>query len=128
MKSPFQFINKANGFYLPYILFIITICFIVLTASINIYKNDIQITNKHVEQIKIETLFQMGRAKLKQDIKKKKPFKDGDEITYNFQEETVKIKVSPLGESSFQLHFTIRTDKDTNYTFTNRLRLEFDTD
>ncbi|MGM8213494.1 hypothetical protein ACLIBH_12020 [Virgibacillus sp. W0430] len=123
MKNQFNFINKEAGFYLPFVLFIITICFIILTASINMYKNEIEVTHKQLEQIKVETLFQISRTKLKNEIKENK-FKHTNQITYQLQDGFVTITFMPIEENSYQMHFTILTNKNTYYELTNRLNMK----
>ncbi|MGM8365125.1 hypothetical protein ACLIBG_06510 [Virgibacillus sp. W0181] len=124
MKNQSPFTNRESGFYLPYVLFIITIIFIVITASIQVYSNDIQMTRKHLEQLKIETLFQISRTKLKEDIKNNSPsIRNKDHVIYVLPEGTVTINFMPLEVNTFQLHFTILTDENTTYTLTNKLKI-----
>src|SRR5690625_7920843 len=59
--------NNEAGFFLPYVLFITTLIFIIITANINTYQKEILISKMHSDQIQFETLFQMGHVTLKKE-------------------------------------------------------------
>ncbi|QGS68865.1 hypothetical protein CV093_11790 [Oceanobacillus sp. 143] len=54
---------------MPYVLFIIAIVYIIVTTNIAMYRNDLQLTENQIEQVKIETLFQMQREQFKQEFR-----------------------------------------------------------
>src|SRR5699024_11661829 len=68
MKKHFSFSNQ-RGFFLPYILFIIALVFIIVSANIKIYQNEIHTMEHLTEQIHIESLLQMGYMKYKDQMK-----------------------------------------------------------
>src|SRR5699024_12432963 len=67
MKKQLSFTNSL-GFILSYVLFLIMIIFIVLSASIHIYKKEMLMTHQHIEQQKIESLIQIGITMFKEEL------------------------------------------------------------
>lgn len=122
MKKRLSFINNQSGFFLPYVLFITSLVFIFITSNISIYQNELQITDRQVEQLKIETLFQMGRAKLKENIEM---FEAGNTATYLFQDGSVEILIEDWDDNKYKLFFTILTKGNQyKYYFRNILQLD----
>src|SRR5699024_3718879 len=112
MKKQLSFTNSL-GFILSYVLFLIIIIFIVLSASIHIYKKEMLMTAQHIEQQKIESLIQMGITMFKEELLKKDI--DKDYITYTFPDGTVDILVKPLNvQYVLLLRLTVETDNDTS--------------
>ena len=106
--------NKEAGFFLPYVLFITSLVFIVITASINIYQQDIQITHQYIDQLRIETLFQMGQAKFKEEYL---PNEMGTiQVKYTFPDGMVTIVYNRIDDFQYKLHFTILTENDSYFT------------
>ncbi|MFC2948179.1 hypothetical protein [Virgibacillus sediminis] len=122
MKKYLYFMNKEQGFFLPYILIIIMIVLTGVTSGIHAYKNTIGVTGNHLEEIHIETLFQMGRAKLKQDLRNQRERLDNN-IQYNFPDGIVDINLNYMNEGMLKLQFKITTDRSqtemTNYLIIN---------
>ncbi|OZU89980.1 hypothetical protein CIL03_02265 [Virgibacillus indicus] len=114
MRKQLFFINNEKGFFLPYVLFIISIIFIVITANITNYKNEIYITDAYLEQLKIETLFQMGHAELKEDVKNSEDMID--KKSYIFPDGNVEISLISFTEEIFHFDFNISTRKHPQYS------------
>ncbi|HLR75272.1 MAG TPA: competence type IV pilus minor pilin ComGG [Virgibacillus sp.] len=112
MKKQLSFMNNS-GFILPYVLFIITIILIVLSASIHIYKQEINMTHHHIEQLKIETLIQMSIMAFKDDYLNDSL--DSGSVTYNFPYGTVHTDYSVETTSTILMQLTIRTDEHSSY-------------
>lgn len=122
MKKRLSFINNQSGFFLPYVLFITSLVFILITSNISIYQSELQITARQVEQLKIETLFQMGRAKLKENIEM---FEAGNKATYLFRDGSVEILIEDRKDNKYTLFFTILTKNNQYlYYFRNTLQLD----
>ncbi|HLQ98453.1 MAG TPA: hypothetical protein VK135_07160, partial [Candidatus Dormibacteraeota bacterium] len=66
MKKRSCIISDESGFFLPYVLFIVALVFIIITANIRTYQHEIEITYHHIERVKAETIIQMGLAKFKE--------------------------------------------------------------
>lgn len=121
MKKQLSFISKENGFFLPYVLFITSLIFILTTSNIAIYQNDLQITKNQIEQIRIETLFQMARSTFKANIS------DYDEqnniANYSFPDGKVEILIDSIEGEQYHLQFTMLTkEQGANYVITNILQ------
>lgn len=119
MKKQLYFMTKEKGFILPYTLFITTIILLLLTASINIYSREVQMTHQAVEQLKLETLFQMGRTKFKNELSTLNSH--NDTIVYTFPDGTVEIEYI-VGEDDHNLHFTIYTKNNSVISRVNTLK------
>jgi len=113
--------NNENGFILPYVLFITAIVIIIVTANISIYRNDIVITENQLEQIKIETLFQMGRTKLKKEMVNQE--EETSDVSYSFPDGIVKITINSSNSPVYKLYFTITTNNNATYTVANTLQI-----
>ncbi|MGY0692926.1 hypothetical protein ACW2QC_09085 [Virgibacillus sp. FSP13] len=121
MKNKSSYINRQGGFILPYVLFIVAIVLLVLTTKVNMYQNDIHIANNHIEQLEIETLLQMGRAKFVDEFSIE-TIKETGNKTYTFPPGIVKITYTRINEMEYQLLFQIST-KGKSYTNVNTLLL-----
>src|SRR5690625_2885206 len=121
MKKRLFFINES-GFILPYVLFLITIIFIVLTANIHIYKQETYNTHHHLEQLKIETLVQMGIMTFKNDYMDKNI--QTNEVTYTFPDGTVDISFVPKELNEHLLHIRAQTNDNSYYTTRNIINID----
>lgn len=109
--------NSDAGFFLPYVLLVTAIVFVFITATITMYASDGKITERHLEQVKIETLFQMARATFKEENETKEM--DSGETNYIFPYGNVDITHTPLDENRYELYFKITTDKNAVYSITH---------
>ncbi|WP_087971672.1 hypothetical protein [Oceanobacillus rekensis] len=122
MKNQLYSTTNEDGFILPYVLFIISLLFLLITANINHYQREIEITDRHIQQVRIETLFQMGREKVKSEIEH---IQLNDTLTYDFPNGEVRIEVKALKASNYELLFNITSDSNEHrYEITNILQVE----
>ncbi|RKQ37785.1 hypothetical protein [Oceanobacillus halophilus] len=120
MKNQLYTMTNQRGFMFPYVLFIITILLIFVTSSINFYRNDIQLTQQYLEHIRVETLFQMGREKYKQNITNSESISPSSEVTYEFPDGNVTILTKKIDGDNYHLFFTIYTKElNMKYTYTH---------
>lgn len=113
MRKQLSFMNE-DGFMLPYVLFIVTIILVVLTTSIHMYKQDTIMTYHHTEQLKIESLIQMGLMSLKTDHLHENI--DQDKATYSFPDGTVHLSFLPSTEDDMLLvQLTVYTKNGSSY-------------
>lgn len=68
MLNILYFTREQKGFILPFVLFTVAIIMLLTTSGIHIYQNNIRLTHQHIQQLKIETIFQSGLALFKQDL------------------------------------------------------------
>ena len=124
MKNYLPFITRDNGFILIHVLFVISLTFILVTSGIASYRNEIYITDRQLEQIKIETLFQMGQAKYKQEQNaSSSPIQS---VSYEFPDGYVDISIVRIEEDFTELHFIIRFYDETADFFPINHRLVLD--
>ncbi|MBM7597970.1 hypothetical protein JOC34_000327 [Virgibacillus halotolerans] len=127
MKKQLSFITNQHGFFLSYVLFITSLIFILTMSNIAIYRNDLQITANQIDQVKIESLFQMGRTKFKEELDKYN--KQKDIVSYAFPDGTVDILIDDIHGNQYELYFTILTkEQQSKYNITNTLQVNNDID
>ncbi|GAA0602506.1 hypothetical protein GCM10009001_19320 [Virgibacillus siamensis] len=119
MKKRFEFITDRNGFILPYVLFTTALVIIIVTASIQLYKNELQITERQTEQLKIETLFQMGRAQFIESLQDHNL--PESPVTYHFPYGDVAIQYKILDTNEHHLYFTITTNRQSVISLPHQL-------
>ncbi|HEX6594442.1 MAG TPA: competence type IV pilus minor pilin ComGG [Bacillota bacterium] len=119
MKKRLSFTNNENGFFYPYVLFIVSILFVIIMANISIYTNEIQMTHQLIEQTQVETLVQMGLTAFKEDF-------TGDQhegiVSYQFPPGRVDITFSS-NEKQIRLKIKVETNTNYTYTLTHTIRL-----
>ncbi|WP_375050429.1 hypothetical protein [Virgibacillus sp. JSM 102003] len=122
MKRQLLFTGSSKGFILPYVLFIIAISLIIITASINMYQNEIQITHNQINQLKIETLLQMARTSFKEEVLLGNDL--DNPIHYQFPYGDVDVEYIVYNEKEYLLLFSIKTDSNATFLISSRLWLE----
>ncbi|MFD1038477.1 competence type IV pilus minor pilin ComGG [Virgibacillus byunsanensis] len=120
MKKILSFISNQEGFVLPYVLFFAALALFVVIASTDRYSNDVQITHNQIEQIRIETLVQMGRAKLLDELAH---IPQDSPITYSFPDGVVEISIISIKDNQYNLHLNVTTSSGSVYDTTNTLTL-----
>ncbi|WP_156290734.1 hypothetical protein [Oceanobacillus salinisoli] len=121
MTKTLSFITEQKGFMLPYVLFITTMMLILILSSIQLYRNDIYLTEQYVEHVRVETIFQMGQMKFKQEILQRN-LPPPAQIQYEFPDGKVNIVVSQITEHYCSLLITVTTNKrNFKYTFPHTL-------
>ncbi|WP_249871104.1 hypothetical protein [Oceanobacillus saliphilus] len=122
MKNRLYIISNQKGFTLLYVLYITVIVFLLITASIQNYQRDLEITDRHIQQLHVETLFQMGREKVKSEITH---LNFPVTRTYDFSDGQVAVEVKQLNVDTFELLFTITLSSD-DYIFGIRNLLKYE--
>jgi hypothetical protein len=113
--------NNETGFFLPYVLFITTLLFIVITASIKTYQQDTYLTHHYLDQLRAETIVQIGLTKFKEDYLPNE--ETSLKVNYNFLDGDVTIVYHLINEVEYKLHFTVLTKEGTVYTTIHTLTL-----
>ena|SRR5690625_5304571 len=122
MKKQSSFINNEYGFLLPFVLFIATILFLMISASIKMYDQEIELTYQNINQLKIETLFQMGYEKFIHETSTE-DFDQQINVQYIFPDGNVSLEFQHLGDDQGQLHFQIVTVDDAFATMVKPIKL-----
>jgi|SRR5690625_139986 len=120
MKKYYDFTRSESGFILPYVLVIVTIVLIAVTANIKIYEQEFKVTHHYLEQIKIETLMQMAYVLFHKDY----DLNEASQIRaeYEFRSGSVDVTYSPITDEPDTLYFVVNTDKETRYTFLKKIK------
>lgn len=122
MKKQLSSTNSESGFIFPYVLLIATVLFIVITANINMYRQEIQLTYQTIDQLKVETLLQMGYAKFLEEFSKE----DLDQkitVQYDFPDGNVTIEFNQVTSDEGQLLFQMNTKNNSYVAVTKPIHL-----
>lgn len=125
MKSHLPSITKNDGFIMLQVLFVVSLLFILIISSIATYRNEVYITARQVEQVKIETLFQMAQSKYKQELAASDA--PPSAASFSFPDGTVDISVTEITNHYIKLHFSIKFNdgkKDGYFPFNHLLVYE----
>ncbi|GAB4073457.1 hypothetical protein GCM10028778_09640 [Barrientosiimonas marina] len=119
MKKQLFITTDGQGFIFPYVLFVVSLALIILTASIQSYQSEISIAYNQSEQLKIETLIQMSRTQLANDLSNQ-PESNGEK-SYNWPYGDVTVKYTKLNDQTYWLYFQIKTDNGAKHSLRNQL-------
>jgi hypothetical protein len=96
-------------------------------SNIAIYRNDLQITANQLEQVRIETLFQMGRTKFKEELDPH--HKPKDIVNYVFPDGIVEILIDNINGNHYELYISVSTtEHKSKYAFNDILHVVGDAD
>ncbi|ASK63202.1 hypothetical protein CFK37_14120 [Virgibacillus phasianinus] len=121
MKRSLLFISNERGLILPLTLLITALLFLFLSTNVAIYHNELTITRNELSQLKIDTLFQMGRSKLTKELSMQQ--QDSGTVQYTFPDGIVEISYFRKSEI-YQLAFSISTPDNKIYTVANQITLK----
>ncbi len=124
MKKRLFFITGEGGFFLPYVLFIAALVFMMLTASTNIYKNDIEITHGLAEQLQIKTLRQMGEHQFKKSLNQLDD--SSGNMAYTFPNGAVRVHYEWIKKTELVFIFYMETKTGTKSSFGDTIITEED--
>jgi|SRR5690625_3119743 len=124
MKNQSYIMNNESGFFLPYTLFITALIFIIITTGIRTYHHEIDITHHLVDQLKSETIIQMGLAKFNQNHLPTD--QDTLNVDYSFQHGEVTISYNTINDSEYRLYFNVLTKDGLVFSALKRGKLEID--
>lgn len=113
MKERLKYMKHESGFFLPYTLVVVLITLMILITSVQVYTNEVNISYRTMQQLEIETLIQMGIAKLVQEISFA-TFKRG-KIVFEFPNGRSELEFISLIDDDINLKFKITTTNNTIY-------------
>lgn len=122
MRKQSRFLCNQSGFYLPYVLGITVIIMFSTVTQINLYQQNIELTSQHLEQLRIETLVQMGYQKFEEEY----PVVDLDpfEVYYSFPHGTVNLRYIVLDDLDYNLHVDVLTAEQSAHATFRRIKVE----
>lgn len=122
MRKKLFYITNQNGFFLPYVLFIISLTLLIVSANIKIYHNEIYMMNQLTEQIKVESLIQMGHMKYKHEMMNNEKFPET--ILYTFPLGDVKVSYISHKDNLVLVRYHVTTNKDIPFTIKSYINLD----
>ncbi|WP_404453005.1 hypothetical protein LG329_02475 [Virgibacillus necropolis] len=121
MRKNSPFITEEKGFILPLVLLIAALLFLFVSTNVSIYHNELSITKNELSQLKIDSLFQMGRSKFKNEISSLK--QDSGTVQYTFPDGYVKIDYT-RNQEVYELIFSISTHDDKILVIAHHITME----
>lgn len=123
MKKQWSSIHNQAGFFLPTVLLVITVVFIMISASIIRYKNELHVAHQLINYVEIETLFQMSLTAFKNDYYNHL-LDENNHIYYNFPNGHVAVDWKEQGEYTQVLFIITPAGKDSSSSFTYRIPIQ----
>lgn len=121
IQKRLDFMRQSEGFIFAYVLFIISILFLIITGSITSYQHDTSITDNMLEQVKIETLFQMSHTEFKDALQGHDTLQEDDVFDYDYPYGMVTVSIRKIQDDNVYAHFQITTSKGAEYLYQHTL-------
>lgn len=122
MKKPLVFINNEQGFLFIYVIWIISFLFISLSLLTIYYHHDQQITDFHLKQLQSETLFQMSKVDVENDIEE---FMNTEKLKYySYPDGVVEVRLKSRKQHFLTLSFIIFLDESPYYSYEHFYRVD----
>ena len=92
---------------------------VVITSAVPIYRNQVEMTLYLEQQLKIDTLFQMGITQFKEELIKQPHtyYNQTGQVTYYFPDGLIILTYSPSDPTTLKLNYQIQVDKARKYGF-----------
>lgn len=119
MRNYFHSITRPDGFILVHVLFIVSLSFLLIGSTITFYHNELSVTERQIEQTKMETLFQMGRAQYIQEQNQTEELLQS--AVYDYPDGTVTIRLLENESVYRELNFYIVLKPDNRVLAINHL-------
>ncbi|WP_077299474.1 competence type IV pilus minor pilin ComGG [Virgibacillus pantothenticus] len=120
MIKKLSFTHKESGFMLPLVLFVTALVFLIISTTVHRYQNNVIMTKNQIEQLKIETLVQMSREKIKQELIQNGEIENQMDISFPYGE--VSVRITSLTPEKYRLFFTITTNNQSKLQLTGFLK------
>ncbi|MBO1005852.1 hypothetical protein ACFSKI_20165 [Pseudogracilibacillus auburnensis] len=119
MKKRLPTMINERGFYLPYALIVSVIILSIITTSIFIYQNELNITRSLLDQIEVETLIQMGKTQFIKD--EWYNHQDKGQVNYEFPPGKVHITFEWIADDLVEMEFNIMTNNQFSFMIFHRM-------
>jgi len=113
LKNRLSFTNET-GFILPSVTFLIFMLFIIFLANVSIYELELSMSEHHFEQIKIETLIQLGLETYKAELQESENFIHKKSYSFPYGDVSVTATENKHNEL-ITINMRINTDKNHQY-------------
>ncbi|MEC2158427.1 hypothetical protein [Virgibacillus halodenitrificans] len=120
-KRSLSTITNQKGFILPMVLFTISIFFILITATITSYQNEIHMSEAHLERIKMHTLLQMGFQSLMEEYDD--PSALPHILYYSFLQGEVHITTTSITKDTWETLAKVTTNNLSEHTFKQTINI-----
>ena len=119
MRETLSFILKEKGYMLPPVLLLCTFVLLSLSTNIISLQHDVKMTYNIIEQVKSQTLFEMGYIMYKEDELENS---NNGTVEYHFPNGKVLIESNILEDLNY-VKFNIETDRQYYATVTKMLKI-----
>ncbi|TQS74539.1 hypothetical protein DX933_11395 [Ornithinibacillus gellani] len=111
MKKSLSFIQNSSGFMMPLIMLLIVVILYATSACIHLYINDLQITERLLEQKKVESIIQLAEVSYRKDMTDT-AYQPQDVKMYHFPNGTAEVSVSFSSDTPNNLFLRIHTNNN----------------
>lgn len=122
MKKQFHILTNESAFYLPFVLIIAVITLSIITTSIMIYRQELSMTNNIIEQVEIETLIQIARAKF--IIEQMYNESLNGQVMYELPHGNVNLLYHYTSDEIVELHFQVETEKQSVFEIIHEVSVQ----
>lgn len=124
MKKQFYIMKNNSGFFFPYVVVITTILLLSFSMVVYFYSNEKKVTENLVKQAKIETVFQMARAKFMED--QVYETHSTGELLYVFPDGEVEVVFEYVTDKEIQIDYWIILDEYGKILYNNTVVIDTD--
>ncbi|WHX27503.1 hypothetical protein QNH47_06510 [Virgibacillus halodenitrificans] len=122
MKKRFlSTITNQRGFILPVVLFTISIFFILITATITSYQNEIHMSEAHLERVKMHTLLQMSFQLVMEEYDDLSALPHT--LHYSFLQGEVNITTTSITDDTWETLAKVTTNNHSEHTFKHTINI-----
>lgn len=122
MKKQFYIMKNNSGFFFPYVVVIATILLVSFSTAMYFYSNEQKVTENVVKQVKIESVFQMARAKFMEE--KVYETHSTGELLYVFPDGDVKVVFEYVTDTELQIDYWIILGENAKILYNNTIVIE----
>jgi len=121
MKKILLYTKRSDGFVFPYVLFFIAVIFILFHTNLAMYQNERTLTENSIEQLRMETLFQMSQQETKTQFSRTRPSSTSGTQAFQYPDGNVTIHYKEKYETLYHALFKITTTKGSYHTFSQTI-------
>ncbi|MBM7569675.1 competence type IV pilus minor pilin ComGG [Aquibacillus albus] len=105
-----ELFRNSKGFILPYFMLIMVLTLMVISSSVTVYINHIEVSKLEIEQMKLQTLIQMAHAELLDNLQQSESSESGQKI-FDYPYGQVTAAYSFINSDTIDVQFYVISDK-----------------
>lgn len=110
MKERLSLPKKENGYFYPFVLVVLTLCFVTIITSIKIYQNEMIIAQQLIAQTYAEAIVQLSKASFKKDAPHHETNRGTVHYTFPIGDANVQFERIKPHTVRLEMHITTKHD------------------